>query len=151
MRKELEQKFVERWPTWFEIGGDPRHTLMPYGFEFGDGWYDIVWQLCEGLEPFVTGATLNTGDAPFIVVQVKEKLGGLHFYTNKSNEAVLHLIAAAEQQSLVTCEICGQPGTTQGKYWIRTRCEAHANVKPGPGMSKAEMIEEIRLLDSNAN
>src|ERR1039458_1965857 len=31
MRKELEQKLVERWPTWFNVNGDIRETLMPLG------------------------------------------------------------------------------------------------------------------------
>ena len=151
MRKELEQKFVERWPTWFKIGDDHRHTLMPYGFEFGDGWFDIVWRLCEGLEPLVAEDELNTGE-PFKVFQVKEKFGGLTFYTNKysfdkSSDAILQLIAAAEQQSLVTCDVCGQPGTTQGKGWIRTRCEEHPNVRA----TMQKMIEEMELLDSIAN
>jgi hypothetical protein len=130
MRKELEARFVTRWPTWFKISGDPRQTWMHYGFEICDGWFDIVWRLCEGLEPLVAEDELNTGD-PFEVVRVKEKLGGLRFYTNKINDAMLQLMAAAEQQSLVTCDVCGQPGTIlQGKGWIRTRCEAHPNVRP---------------------
>jgi hypothetical protein len=152
MRKELEARFVTRWPTWFKIG---RHTLMPDGFEFGDGWFDIVWRLCEGLEPLVAEDELNTAD-PFEVSQIKEKFGGLYFRTDKtrfdkSHDAILHLIAAAEQQSLVTCDVCGQPGTTQGKGWIRTRCEAHPNVRAKMPMSIEEMIEEINLLDSIAN
>ena len=31
MREELERKLVERWPGWFNVGGDVRHTLMPFG------------------------------------------------------------------------------------------------------------------------
>jgi hypothetical protein len=39
MRKELEQKLVERWPTWFNTGGDIRYTAMPRGFAHDDGWW----------------------------------------------------------------------------------------------------------------
>jgi hypothetical protein len=51
MRKELEQRLVERWPTWFNTGGDIRYTAMPWGFAHDDGWFDILWRLCEDLEP----------------------------------------------------------------------------------------------------
>ena len=45
---------VERWPTWFNTGGDIRQTAMPRGFRNGDGWFDILWQLFEDLEPLAT-------------------------------------------------------------------------------------------------
>jgi hypothetical protein len=38
---------------WFNTGGDIRYTAMPRGFEHGDGWFDILWRLCEDLEPLV--------------------------------------------------------------------------------------------------
>ena len=53
MRKELEHRLVERWPTWFNIEGDIRYTAMSWGFTHGDGWFDILWRLCEDLEPMV--------------------------------------------------------------------------------------------------
>jgi hypothetical protein len=37
MRKDLEQRLVERWPTWFNTGGDIKHTLMPWGLTHDDG------------------------------------------------------------------------------------------------------------------
>jgi hypothetical protein len=45
MRRELERKPIERWPTWFDTKGDLRHTLLPLGFEHGDGWFDLLWRL----------------------------------------------------------------------------------------------------------
>jgi len=53
MKKELERNLVERWPSWFNVNGDPRHTLMPFGFQCGDGWFEILWRLCVDLEPLV--------------------------------------------------------------------------------------------------
>jgi hypothetical protein len=46
MRRELEQKLVERWPSWFEVNGDPRKTRIADGFVHGDGWFAILWRLC---------------------------------------------------------------------------------------------------------
>jgi len=42
-----------RRPRWFKREGDVRHTLMSFGFCHGDGWFDILWRLCEDLEPLV--------------------------------------------------------------------------------------------------
>ena len=71
MREELERRLVERWPTWFNVEGDIRETLMPRGFTHGDGWFDLVWRLCERLEPVVAAAEAETAH-PFQVLQVKE-------------------------------------------------------------------------------
>ena len=109
MQKELEQRLVERWPTWFSTGGDIKRTAMPRGFEHGDGWFDIVWRLCEDLEPLV--AKLEAAGGPkFEVLQVKEKFGGLRFYVNCRNDtAIRQRIGTAAQESFHTCEVCGQP------------------------------------------
>ena len=79
MRKELEQRLVERWPTWFNTGGDIRYTAMPWGFAHDDGWFDLLWRLCEDLEPLVAQLEQDSGQK-FEVLQVKEKFGGLRFY-----------------------------------------------------------------------
>ena len=81
----------------------------------------ICYQLCEKLEPIVA-------DKPsFQVLQVKEKLGGLRFYTNYSDDAISALVASAEIESIHTCEVCGRPGRRGGTSWIETRCDEHAN------------------------
>jgi hypothetical protein len=87
MRKELEQRVVERWPTWFNTGGDIRHTAMPWGFTHDDGWFDILWRLCEDLEPLVTEME-RAGGPKFEVLQVKEKFGGLRIHVNHANDAI---------------------------------------------------------------
>jgi hypothetical protein len=113
MNNELEAKLVERWPKWFHVNGDKRKTLMSYGFECADGWFDLIWKLCEELEPLVQM------DENFEVVQVKEKFGGLRFYIARGDwrgdstidwDAVHKAINDAEHVSFVTCEYCGKPG-----------------------------------------
>jgi hypothetical protein len=127
MQKELELKIANRWPGWFDLTGDPRRTLMCFGFAHGDGWFDLVWRLCEQIEQVVDK------DQPFEVLQVKEKLGGLRFYTTDSNDAVHGLICAAGEESVHICEVCGQPGTWDGEgwegdRWVKTRCEEHRSI-----------------------
>ena len=125
MRKELEQRLVERWPSWFNTGGDIRDTAMPRGFEHDDGWFDLIWRLCEYLEPLVAEFERAT-ERQFEVLQVKEKFGGLRFYVNcRKEEAVRQRIGTAAQESFHTCEICGQPGKLREDSWIKTLCDLH--------------------------
>lgn len=49
---------------------------MPFGFAHDDGWFHLVWCLCEDLEPLVTAYEKETG-CRFEVMQVKAKFGGL--------------------------------------------------------------------------
>ena len=125
MRKELERRLVERWPTWFSVEGDIRETLMPRGFTHGDGWFDLIWRLCERLEPVVAAEEAESG-RPFQVLQVKEKFGGLRFYHNYNNDAISALIAAAKIEAFHTCEVCGQPGKRSDVSWLIT-CEEHVS------------------------
>jgi len=127
MRKELEEKLTGRWPSWFGVNDDLRETRMGDGFAHGDGWLDIVWRLCEDLEPLVAEAESATGQ-PFQVLQVKEKFGGLRFYVNHRTDAILQRIEAAQLESVRTCEMCGRPGSLREGDWIQVVCDEHAGL-----------------------
>jgi hypothetical protein len=143
MRKELELKIANRWPGWFDLTGDPRRTSMCFGFAHGDGWFDLVWRLCEQIEPIVLagaaetrewGASLDSAKNPaFEVYQVKEKLGGLEFHTNSRSGAIHELIGKAGAQSILICDVCGKPGLLRsdagGRGWLRTKCEEHVDTR----------------------
>jgi hypothetical protein len=76
MKKELEQNLVIRYPLIFrDYLGDMRKTCMAWGFECGDGWYNLLIELCEKIECLTEGTSLQV-----VAVQVKEKFGGLRFY-----------------------------------------------------------------------
>jgi hypothetical protein len=126
MRKELEQKLVERWPTWFNTEGDIRHTLMSRGFTHDDGWFDILWRLCGDLEPLVADLEKATG-RQFEILQVKEKFGGLRIHVNDADDAIRRRLLDAELESFHTCEVCGQPGELRESDWIKTLCDEHAS------------------------
>lgn len=118
MREELEKKFSEKWPTWFHglHDGDPMETCLVFGFECGDGWNDLLWRLCEDIEK------IGPGDE-FRVLQVKEKFGGLRFYTGAAPSEVHDRISQAEDESYKTCEVCAskEDVTSEGS-WIKTLC-----------------------------
>jgi hypothetical protein len=128
MRRELEEKFRTRWPEWFsDLYGDPRETCLCYGFEHRDGWFDLVWQLCEQIE------SIPNKKESFKVAQVKQKFGGLRFNFDHVGDAfytISALVTAAELVSFDICEVCGQPGYLIGHN--RTRCDTHYHLDARP-------------------
>ena len=125
MRKELEEKLAQRWPSWFSLGGNPMSSAMARGFEHGDGWFGILWRLCMDLEPLVTELERETGER-FEVLQVKEKLGTLRFYVSHHTDAIDRRIEEAQMESARTCGVCGQPGRQREvRGWVLARCHNH--------------------------
>ena len=48
MKKELDEALVKKYPHIFKDRfRSPQETLMCFGFECGDGWYNIIDVLCE--------------------------------------------------------------------------------------------------------
>lgn len=84
----------------------------------GPGWLPLVAELHE---------TLLTTDPDYGVTQIKEKFGGLRFYTVGLTEAGLEAVHTAEVKSFTICEKCGNPGEPRGGGWIKTLCEEHAD------------------------
>ena len=60
------------------------------------------------------------------VLQVKEKWGGLRFYTGGATDSFFDAIRTAEKESYETCELCGEPGKLREDLgWILTLCDRH--------------------------
>lgn len=50
MKKELDEKLCAKYPEIFKDRfGDMRKTAMCWGFDVGDGWYNIIDALCASL------------------------------------------------------------------------------------------------------
>lgn len=92
---------------------------MCWGFDCCDGWLKLIDQLSAD----ITALDEKNGTQT-IAVQVKEKFGGLRFYIEGGSDAIHDLIDAAENESLKTCEMCGEPGERRGGGWISTECDA---------------------------
>lgn len=94
-------------------GGDyPLDTIS-----CGPGWHEIIARL--------HGALLET-DPDYQIHQIKEKFGGLRFYTGGLSPEGHDAIAEAERQSFTVCEECGESGDLDTRtYWVKTLCEVH--------------------------
>ena len=115
MKKELQQKLFDRFPNIFrDRNKPPQETAMCWGIACGDGWFHLIWSLCEDLEKVAPET---------VAFQVKQKLGGLRFYVKKSSHEARRCLDIAEVNSFKICEWCGRAGGPEGsKGWIRTLC-----------------------------
>lgn len=132
MNEGLTKKLVDRF-GFYKMDRPLTESLMGFGFEVGDGWFNIIWNLSERLESFLAKipGTPVTQKNPFEPVQVKEKFGGLRFYVNWATDEMYDAIAEAESRSLHICEVCGCPGKQRGGGWIVTLCDIHSKKDGG--------------------
>jgi len=122
MSFENEAAIFGRWPQWFANNGNTSISLMKLGFECHDGWFKIIWELFERLEPLVAE---SAADGPFEVLQVKQKMGGLRVHLSRSNTAIKDAIQVAQERSVITCELCGEAGFLDWENdWYQTLCTA---------------------------
>ena len=124
MSPELDKQLCEKYPVLFaQRNGSPQETAMCWGFDCGDGWYDLINFLCGHIQNHIVYG--RGGDAPQVVVmQVKEKFGALRFYIDGGDEYIIGLITMAESMSMRICEICGNKGKIRNDGWITTRCDS---------------------------
>jgi hypothetical protein len=118
MNKELEKQIIECAPHLFQYKGsdDIRKSLLSFGFDCGDGWFDILKHLvCE-----ISKVDINKECK---VVQIKEKFGTLRFYIDNATDEIYDLIINAEKETMVTCEDCGKIGTLKQNRWWRVTCD----------------------------
>lgn len=86
----------------------------------GKGWLPHIYWLCNWLQFHVR----QNDHPPIKAVQIKEKFGGLRFYTDSTTDMQHGAIAMIESLCERTCESCGAMKnvgkTTDG--WIQTLC-----------------------------
>lgn len=145
MKKELDEQLCVKYPKIFvNRNADMQTTAMCWGFDCGDGWYNILDKLCGNIQSHIDWSHKSHAwdiehneknpdkqrpvkePVPQVVAtQVKEKFGGLRFYYDGGDDYVSGLAAMAESMSTVTCEECGATGNQRSGGWIRTLCNTH--------------------------
>lgn len=116
MNSEKTKELFAKYPTFFKPEKGPMETLMCFGLECDEGWYDILDRLFKAITDLKPEKT-------FEVIQVKEKFGGLRVYCDYSTDEIEDLIMKAEEESYRTCEICGKPGKMcSDGGWMKTLC-----------------------------
>ena len=96
MKPELEQQLIAKYPRLFgDANKSPMESLMCFGCECGDGWFDIIDNLCGYITYlqenvcYYLGLRKDIQDGKFnvelccpkvIFMQIKEKYGTLRVY-----------------------------------------------------------------------
>lgn len=129
-KAEYEREMAERQRQYDEIKAE-FPDLVTKGFSCNPGWFPLI----RGFFAVVAETLEDHPEREFVLLQVKEKFGGLRIYyrllpfendavANRMHEAYL----TAEKASMKTCDVCGKPGVLrkQGNWWFLTRCDEHA-------------------------
>jgi hypothetical protein len=96
----------------------PTQTLMCFGFECDDGWFDLLWRLSK-----------NLSEEHVVAVQVKEKYGTLRFYIGVGSDTAFDIVDTAEAESACICEKCGDAGEMRTRgIWLKVLCEGCNNI-----------------------
>ena len=134
MKEEFDKILVEKYPKIFkDRNGDPKSTLMCFGFGHGDGWFQIIDSLCGNIQHYTDWNNDNFAKGykqykevkQLVAVQIKEKFGGLRFYYEGGDDHIHGMVRMAESWASVTCEVCGKPGQLRSGGWIKTLCDEH--------------------------
>jgi hypothetical protein len=91
MKAELEHKLIKKYPKLFrDVDKSPKESLMCFGCEHDDGWFDIIDNLCGFIENLQKTRSyfLTTKDEKYVdfhcpdvvFTQIKEKFGTLRVY-----------------------------------------------------------------------
>ena len=123
-RIEAEQRIIKKYPKIFkQVHGKITETAMSWGIDCGFGWMGLIDGLCYQLQWDID----HNKQPQLEAAQVKEKFGGLRFYTNTSTDRQDGMIDLAEYLSNFICEWCGTTDTNsviQTKGWVKTICKA---------------------------
>ena len=95
MKQELQESLFKAYPKIFARRHmSKEHTLMCYGIQCPDRWYDLIDALCARIQTHAdqNGLICEAN-------QVKTKFGGLRFYVTYSDPYIKGLLAMSEVMS----------------------------------------------------
>ena len=109
MTPENTQKLFDAFPPLYRGRNlPPSESSMLWGFECGDGWFDLIWNLSQAIEETARrkGTDMQSNDWPE-AVQVKNKFGSLRFHLRRNTEAMTALREDALEASRKICDVSG--------------------------------------------
>lgn len=139
MNQDLDNELCEKYSRIFADRHKPMtETCMCWGFECGDGWFNIIDQLCADIQSHIDWKNgqrkLLLKDNPHkikipeeveqvVAEQVKEKFGILRFYYRGGDDTVNGMVSMAERISQFICIGCGGAGQLKNhRGWISNLC-----------------------------
>jgi hypothetical protein len=124
MNSILQNHLIKKYHIFFDyLKKDKSDMMLPiyFGFECGDGWYNILDALMGSIKQYQEYKKIET----IKINQIKEKFGTLSFYYSGGDDYIHGLVSMASSMSAITCEDCG---TTDGvgvteRRWIHICCK----------------------------
>ncbi len=134
MDKEIEIELVKKYPKILrDYKGDPMQTCMAWGFEFDDGWKDLIDKCLHKLQYFCDLSSKQQKPVQVVATQMKEKYGTLSFYftgeggTSEDWDIIDDIISGTEIKSSQVCEVSGEHGCLCSRGgWYKTLCYEEA-------------------------
>lgn len=148
MNQKLEQELFQKYPELFaQKDLPPTQSLMCFGFEVGDGWFQPIAKACHLISwhlknKAAQGYILIKSDAfydlnlegdpedhKYYIIpefcQIKEKFGELRMYINNADDYVDGIIDMACAASSFMCETCGKPSKIKSNGgWLSNECKS---------------------------
>lgn len=91
------------------------------------GWNRLLLQCAKEMEKTISQLPKSKHHL-FGAAQIKEKFGGLRWYTDNWHDSFEEIIKKYETLSYRTCEVCGKDAKTKNeKGWVVTVCKDHEN------------------------
>ena len=155
MRQDLDKLLCEKYPKMMvNRNKNMQETCMCWGFECGDGWFNILDQLMSNIQHHIDWNNQNFEKgykqykqvAQVTLDQVKEKFGTLRFYYTGGDDEISGMVRMAESMSGVTCEECGNPGERRGGGWVHTFCTLCEEARELASKKASEEYELKKLL-----
>ncbi len=121
---------------------------LPFGFECGDGWIEILLKLSEEIDLHFKSSGQDFSLYP-VATQVKSKFAMLNWYGENLTNKMKESINKACDLSANTCEICGARGhTIVYKRWYYVYCNKHTPIgSQSPHDYKKSMASKKKIFE----
>lgn len=113
MNEANTKRLFSTYPMLFR---NQHESSIQHGFECGDGWFDLVYQLARDIETAARERGLKPDDQNWpLCRQVKEKFGSLRFIVfaiegqPELSDRISELRHQAQASSLHICQQCHAP------------------------------------------
>lgn len=123
MRKELDEALCAKYPLVFkDRNEDMRHTAMCWGFECGDGWYNIIDTLCSHLTSDYRQAKSRYDD-------IKDKLGQSNWRKDIITQEVIDEAKAKMDEEASKVPVAVQVKEKFGglRFYVQAATDKHYN------------------------
>lgn len=122
MNRRNTAKLFRDFPDLYGDHRRPYVGSMGFGFQCGDGWFNLLYELSTKIEDELRRNPSGKTET-YAIAEVKEKFGELRCYQVHGTHETSRLILEAKWQSRTVCELCGKPGKLRRGMRDKTLCD----------------------------